>query len=105
MALAASDIEEPETYRNFAHFADCIGLAFQIRDDILDIKADTNTLGKPQGSDAAQNKPTYPSVIGIDESEETANNLLQEALTVLKPLNSNGDTLRAVSKYMVERIS
>ena len=105
MAVAASDIEDPKIFNGFAHFADCIGLAFQIRDDILDIQADTDTLGKPQGSDAAQNKPTYPSVVGITAAEKITNELLQEALIEIKALSSKGDTLRAVSKYMVVRNS
>ena len=95
----------PVHYTRFAHFSDYIGLAFQIRDDILDIQVDTLTLGKPQGSDAAQNKPTYPSIVGIEAAEKTANDLLQQALHEIKDLNSAGDTLRAVSNYMVVRNS
>ncbi len=105
MAVAASDISNPDVYRSFAYFADCIGLAFQIRDDILDIQADTDVLGKPQGSDAAQNKPTYPSIMGIEEAEKVATDLLEKALDEIKPLNSQAETLRAVSKYMVIRNS
>ncbi len=105
MAVTVSNIEDPVAINRFAHFADCIGLAFQIRDDILDIQVDTNTMGKPQGSDAAQNKPTYPSIMGIQEAENTAHELLNEALNEIKTLNSKGDTLRAISEYMVVRNS
>ena len=87
MAVAASNIDDTAIYNCFAHYADCIGLAFQIRDDILDIQIDTNTLGKPQGSDIALNKPTYPSVVGIEEAEKTANHLLHEALNEIRELN------------------
>ena len=105
MAVIASDMDEPETFAHFAHFSEKVGLAFQIRDDILDIQADTETLGKPQGSDAAQNKPTYPSIVGVEQAENTANNLLQEALDEIKHLDARADKLRAISQYMVTRNS
>lgn len=105
MAVIASDMDEPDTFAHFAHFSEKVGLAFQIRDDILDIQADTETLGKPQGSDAAQNKPTYPSIVGVEQAENTANNLLQEALDEIKDLDARADKLRAISKYMVTRNS
>ncbi len=105
MAVIASDLNNPETFAHFAHFSEKVGLAFQIRDDILDIQADTKTLGKPQGSDAAQNKPTYPSIVGVEQAENTANNLLQEALSELDHLNGRAEHLRSISKYMVTRNS
>lgn len=105
MAVVASDMNNPETFAHFAHFSEKVGLAFQIRDDILDIQADTVTLGKPQGSDAAQNKPTYPSIVGVEHAENTANNLLQEALNEIDHLDDRAGNLRAISKYMVTRNS
>lgn len=105
MAVIASNMNNPETFAHFAHFSEKVGLAFQIRDDILDIQADTETLGKPQGSDAAQNKPTYPSIVGVEQAENTANNLLQEALSELDHLNGRAKNLRSISKYMVTRNS
>ena len=95
----------PETFAQFAHFSEKVGLAFQIRDDILDIQADTKTLGKPQGSDAAQNKPTYPSIVGIEQANNTANTLLQQALDEIKDFDHRANNLRAVSNYMVTRNS
>ena len=105
MAVVASDMNNSETYAHFAHFSEKIGLAFQIRDDILDIQADTETLGKPQGSDVAQNKPTYPSIVGVDQAEKTANNLLQQALEEIKDLDKRAENLRTISQYMVRRDS
>lgn len=105
MAVTASKVTDPEILNHFTYFADCIGLAFQIRDDILDIQTDTKTLGKPQGSDAAQNKPTYPSVIGMKQAEKLANDLLQQALNELNSLEIQGNSLQEVSKYMVTRSS
>ncbi len=105
MTVIASDTNNPETFAHFAHFSEKVGLAFQIRDDILDIQADTKTLGKPQGSDAAQNKPTYPSIVGVEQAENTANNLLKEALNEISHLDDRAENLRAISKYMVTRNS
>ena len=51
-------------------YGDAIGLAFQVQDDILDVLGDTETLGKPQGSDIDANKPTYPSLLGIDGAQQ-----------------------------------
>ena len=105
MAVTASKVTDPEILNHFTYFADCIGLAFQIRDDILDIQMDTKTLGKPQGSDVAQNKPTYPSVVGMQQAEKLANDLLQKALNKLNSLEIQGNSLQAVSTYMVTRKS
>ena len=81
----------------------CIGLAFQIQDDILDVIADTETLGKPQGSDIEQNKPTYPALLGLDGSRKRAMELHQQALTALDVFDESADTLRNLSAYIVER--
>ena len=105
MAVTASKVTDPEILNHFTYFADCIGLAFQIRDDILDIQMDTKTLGKPQGSDVAQNKPTYPSVVGMQQAETLANDLLRKALNKLNSLEIQGNSLQAVSTYMVTRNS
>lgn len=105
MAVTASEVTDSETFNKFSRFADRIGLAFQIRDDILDIQADTAVLGKPQGSDAAQNKPTYPSVIGLPKAESIANELLQQALDEINLLDLDATSLQSVSRYMVTRDS
>ena len=81
----------------------CIGLSFQIQDDILDIIGDTETLGKPQGSDAAQEKPTFPAIIGLDKSKQLALEQHQKALEILQPLDKKADSLRELSAYIVER--
>ena len=105
MAVTASEVTNAQTFKHFAHFADYIGLAFQIRDDILDIQSETSVLGKPQGSDIAQNKPTYPSIVGLEQSERIANDLLQCALQELDYLDIESDKLQTVSHYMVTRNS
>ncbi len=85
------------------HFGEHLGLAFQIRDDILDEVTDTKLLGKPQGSDRALNKPTYVSVLGIDEAENRCRDLLEHALECIKDFDERASTLRLLASYMVCR--
>lgn len=84
-------------------YAAAIGLAFQVQDDILDITADTATLGKPQGSDQALSKSTYPALLGLDAARELAHDLHRQALAALAPLPYNTHILRAFADYIVER--
>ena len=84
-------------------YAHCVGLAFQIQDDILDVVADTETLGKPQGSDEQQNKPTYPSLLGLDGARQRAMDLHQQALSALEIFDESANPLRQLSAYIVER--
>ncbi len=86
-----------------SHYANCIGLAFQVQDDILDIESDTETLGKPQGSDIARNKPTYPHLLGLDGARETARKLHAEAIDCLQEFDEKADTLRLIANYIVQR--
>ena len=85
------------------HYAKCIGLAFQIRDDILDVIADTDTLGKTRGADIALNKPTYPALLGLDGARTHAKQLVDNALDSLKLFGPEADTLRWIAGYIVER--
>ncbi len=84
-------------------YADAIGLAFQIRDDILDVEADTETLGKPQGSDEARDKPTYTSLLGLDGAKAKARELHEQALNSLEGFGAEADPLRWLSAYIVDR--
>ncbi len=85
------------------NYALCIGLSFQIQDDILDVIGNTKTLGKPQGSDQAQKKPTFPAIIGLEESKQLAQEQHTLALKHLEPLAEKADSLRQLSAYIVER--
>ena len=85
------------------HYAKCIGLAFQIHDDVLDETADTHILGKTQGADRALNKPTYPAIIGLDASIKLADELANAAIDSLAGFNDNADPLRQLARYVVER--
>jgi len=95
---------EPTVLERLDRYAKCIGLAFQIRDDILDVVGDTATLGKTQGADRVLNKPTYPALLGLDGAREHARALHQEALASLESLGSEADPLRWLATYIVERV-
>ncbi|KII76829.1 (2E,6E)-farnesyl diphosphate synthase [Vibrio renipiscarius] len=84
-------------------YADAIGLAFQVQDDILDIISDTETLGKPQGSDQELNKSTYPALLGLEGAINKANNLLEEALQALQAIPYNTRLLEEFARYVIER--
>jgi farnesyl diphosphate synthase/geranylgeranyl diphosphate synthase type II len=83
-------------------YADAIGLAFQIQDDILDVTADTDTLGKQQGADAANNKPTYVSLLGLEQAQQQARQLYVEAIEALKIFEDSA-LLSALADYIVAR--
>ncbi|MCK5721964.1 MAG: polyprenyl synthetase family protein, partial [Gammaproteobacteria bacterium] len=85
------------------HFAKCIGLAFQIQDDILDVTSDTETLGKTQGADMALNKPTYPALLGLEGAREMAAELHKEAHQSLDIFAEKAEPLRWLADYIVKR--
>lgn len=84
-------------------YAAAIGLAFQVQDDILDVIADTQTLGKQQGADIARNKPTYVALLGLDAARAKAQELHQQALAALEGFDSKANYLRALSEYIIAR--
>jgi len=84
-------------------FSSAIGLAFQVQDDILDIISDTETLGKPQGSDIAHHKSTYPALLGLEQAIAKAQSLYQEALHALSQLPYNTQLLESFALYIVKR--
>ncbi len=85
------------------HFAKCIGLAFQVVDDVLDIEASTATLGKTAGKDARQNKPTYVSVLGVADSKKLAAELRHDALAALDIFGDRALRLRELADFIVLR--
>jgi geranylgeranyl pyrophosphate synthase len=85
------------------HFAKCIGLAFQIRDDILDIEGESRMLGKHTGMDEQLEKSTYPALLGLDAARQRAAELFQEAMDSLAGLADSADPLRWIAAYIVER--
>lgn len=84
-------------------YATCTGLAFQIKDDILDVESDTETLGKQQGADESHNKATYTSILGLAEAKQAALSQHQQALAALDIFGPEADNLRHLSAYIIER--
>ncbi len=103
MGAIASGAVTAEQLQSLSRYADAIGLAFQVQDDILDVTSDTETLGKQQGADIALNKPTYVSLLGLDGAREKAQQLHKNALSALSDFDDRADLLRALSAYIVER--
>ena len=100
-ALAGTD--DAATLAALDHFADLLGLAFQVRDDILDIEADTATLGKTAGKDVAQDKSTYPALLGLDGARNYLQQLDQQMLACLDTAGDQADALRALAHMAVHR--
>ncbi len=90
---------------NLDHYAKCIGLSFQIQDDILDEESDTETLGKTQGKDRENNKPNYPALLGLANAKEKAQELHDEAIKSLANFGEEANLLRALSLYIIQRRS
>ena len=86
-----------------AQFAQGLGMAFQIVDDILDVTSDTATLGKPVGSDETQHKNTYVSFFGLDGARAEAERYTAEAVHALEIFGEDGDTLRALALSLANR--
>jgi len=84
-------------------FASALGLAFQVVDDVLDASSDSQTLGKTAGKDAAANKPTFVSLMGLGGARDFADKLHQEALDSLSIWGDNADLLRAIASKVVNR--
>lgn len=103
MVTMVIDDIDPDLRARLEHYSKCIGLAFQVKDDILDIESDTESLGKPQGSDVANNKSTYPSLIGLKESKELARELIDEALESLDRFGEEALPLRELAEFIIDR--
>jgi len=89
----------------FDRYARTVGLAFQIKDDVLDEEGDTSVIGKPQGSDRAHNKATYPSLFGLNRAKARCEELYKVALGCLDDLGADAEALRWLTDYVVNRPS
>lgn len=99
--IAAGGSEEQMNHAQT--YCEKIGQAFQIVDDILDVTADEETLGKPVGSDAQNNKSTYVSLMGLESSRKEAQKLTEEALLSLDIFGDNAEFLKELAKSLVSR--
>ena len=101
-ALASGRAEKSEL-KALQTYAQAIGLAFQVQDDILDVESDTQTLGKRQGADIARDKPTYPALLGLEAAKAYALELRDQALHALRPFDASAEPLRDLARYIVDR--
>lgn len=99
----AGNINDPAQLNALDRYANAIGLAFQVRDDVLDVIADTDVIGKPQGSDIEHHKNTYPLLLGLEQAQEKCQQLLEEALDALNCLPYPTEQLAALALYVVQR--
>ena len=93
----------PRRLQALSDFGYSLGLAFQVIDDILDVTASTETLGKTAGKDAAVDKATYPSLLGLEASKNEAQRLTRKALSALKPFRKHGHRLEEIAHYLLDR--
>lgn len=84
-------------------FAECMGLAFQIKDDVLDVEGEQALTGKTHGADAARGKATYPSLMGMDNAKRRADALYADALAALERFGDAAEPLRWMARYIVHR--
>lgn len=91
------------TLQRLDRFADALGLAFQVRDDILDVEASSETLGKTAGKDAAQDKSTYPALLGMDGAKARLDDLAAQMRDLLAPFDERADALAALGELTVRR--
>ena len=102
-AGALSAGADPETIEKLIVYADKIGLAFQVVDDILNIEGDPEIMGKAVGSDALNEKMTFPAVIGLDESKKYAKKLIDDAIEAISKFDETATPLRAIAGYIINR--
>ena len=85
------------------HYGDCLGLAFQIVDDLLDLGGDETKMGKKTGKDLEAGKLTYPGLVGETASRQWAENLINKARQVARVFGERGAHLEALARYVLER--
>jgi geranylgeranyl diphosphate synthase type II len=93
----------PEQEKGLRTFGKCVGLAFQIIDDVLDVTQSSDQLGKTAGKDKASQKATYPALFGVDESLVQAEALIGRGEQALAPFGERGETLKQLANFLVER--
>lgn len=92
-----------QAMQHLDRYAKCIGLAFQVVDDVLDCESNTEKLGKTVGKDQDANKPTYVSLMGLAPAKQFADDLLNDALDSLKSFDAKADRLRQLAEFIVRR--
>lgn len=103
LGAIASGQATAQSLQQLSEYAQAIGLAFQVQDDILDVTGDTQTLGKQQGSDLEHAKPTYPALLGLAQAKQYAETLRNQAHSALADFDQRADHLRHLADYIVSR--
>lgn len=103
MAAVATEAASGDQLAALERYAHCVGLAFQVQDDILDVAGTTAVMGKQQGADALRDKPTYVSLLGLEEAKRKARELHEASLAALQDFDERADPLRSISAYVVNR--
>ncbi len=103
MALICADETVARASTALEEVASLLGLAFQIRDDLLDVEGDERATGKKGGADAERGKVTYPALLGLEGARKRARELHWAALDLLEPFGQAGEPLRQLSAWIVER--
>ena len=104
MAIICAQQSATTKATNLLHYADCIGLAFQVRDDVLDVEGDTAILGKTQGADQALSKSTYPAIMGLTAARQKTIDLYQQAVDSLNDFGDSAHYLRYIADFIVIRL-
>ena len=103
MGALATHQADSEQLAALKEFAQAIGLAFQIQDDILDVESSTEQLGKQQGSDRSNDKSTYTSILGVEAARSQAADLYQHSMACLEPFGERAGSLRSIASFIVNR--
>jgi geranylgeranyl pyrophosphate synthase len=103
LGAVSANINDKEALTCLEKFAKCIGLAFQIQDDLLDIQGETHLTGKPKGIDSTNSKITYPSLVGVELSRHKIQELFDTALDSIKFLGAQGQILRELTHHLLQR--
>ncbi|MEX1828590.1 polyprenyl synthetase family protein [Luteibacter sp. CQ10] len=101
-ALAAG-CRDDDLLSRLDRYGHAVGLAFQVRDDILDIEGESSVIGKTAGKDAAADKPTFPSIIGLEPSRARLDALVADALDAIAPWGERGEWLAELARYSATR--
>ena len=103
LGALSTGVASPQQLACLEEYASCIGLAFQVRDDILDVESDTQTLGKQQGRDELLNKPTYTSMLGLEGARQKSHSLCEQGIAALDKLGGAAEPLIEIAHYVVGR--
>lgn len=104
-ALSVGVVRDTPTYQALINYGRCLGLAFQVQDDVLDVTASTEQLGKPAQSDIKLEKSTYPALMGLAQAQHYAKQLHQQALTELAYIQGDMSALQQIATFLLSRSS